>query len=71
MVAPDRFGRLLCAGIVTMVFSHVFINVGMTIGLMPITGLPLPLVSYGGTFMVSTMATLGLIQSVYVRRQGT
>lgn len=66
--ARDKFGQLLAAGLATMLFGHVFVNVAMTIGLMPITGLPLPLVSYGGSFMVSTMLALGLIQSVYARR---
>lgn len=66
--APDLFGCLLAVGIVTMVFSHVFVNIAMTIGLMPITGLPLPLISYGGSFMVSIMLAIGLMQSVYVRR---
>jgi len=46
----------------------MFVNVAMTVGLAPITGLPLPLISYGGSFMVCTMAGLGLVQSVYVRR---
>jgi rod shape determining protein RodA len=45
------------------------VNIAMTIGYMPITGLPLPLISYGGSFMVSTMIALGIVQSVYVRRQ--
>jgi len=47
----------------------VFINIAMTIGILPITGLPLPLLSYGGSFMVSTMIALGLVQSVYHRRR--
>ena len=68
MVSKDKFGRLLSMGVATLIFSHVFVNIAMTIGLMPITGLPLPLVSYGGSFMVSTMCGLGMIQSVYVRR---
>ncbi len=68
LVARDRFGQLLVTGIATMLFAHIFVNVAMTIGMMPITGLPLPLVSYGGSFMVSTMLALGLLQSVYVRR---
>ena len=68
IVARDKFGRLLAVGVVTLIFSHVFINIAMTIGLMPITGLPLPLISYGGSFMISTMMALGLVQSVYVRR---
>lgn len=69
IVARDAFGRLLAAGIGVLIFSHVFVNIAMTIGLMPITGLPLPLMSYGGTFMVSTMTALGLVQSVYLRRR--
>lgn len=67
--ARDVFGRLLATGIGTLIFSHVFVNIAMTIGLMPITGLPLPLMSYGGTFMVSTMTALGLVQSVCLRRR--
>ncbi|MEI6147501.1 MAG: rod shape-determining protein RodA [bacterium] len=70
MVARDKLGRVLCVGIVTMIFTHVFVNMAMTIGLVPIVGIPLPLVSYGGTFMFVTLFALGLIQSVYVRRSG-
>ncbi|MEX2380820.1 MAG: rod shape-determining protein RodA [Opitutales bacterium] len=66
--APDNFGRLIAVGILTMLAVHVTINVAMTIGLMPIVGLPLPLVSYGGSFIVSMMLALGLVQSVHVRR---
>lgn len=64
----DRFGRLMCVGVVALLFSHVVVNVSMTIGLMPVTGLPLPLVSYGGSFMVTILAALGMVQSVYIRR---
>ncbi len=67
--ARDEFGRLLALGIGTMLFCHVFVNIAMTIGLLPITGLPLPLMSYGGSFMVVTMIALGLVQSVYQRRR--
>ena len=70
MVARDKMGRVLCVGIVTMIFTHAFVNMAMTIGILPVVGIPLPLVSYGGTFMVITLFALGLIQSVYVRRQG-
>lgn len=66
-VAGDKMGRLLCVGFLAMLFGHIFINLAMTIGLLPITGIPLPLLSYGGTFMVSTMAALGMVQSVYIR----
>jgi rod shape determining protein RodA len=65
--ARDRLGRLLCVGVMAMVFSHTFINIAMTIGLMPITGLPLPLLSYGGSFTVVTMSALGIVQSVRIR----
>jgi rod shape determining protein RodA len=68
MVACDKMGRVLCVGIVTMIFTHAFVNMAMTIGVLPVVGIPLPLVSYGGTFMVITLFALGLIQSVYVRR---
>ena len=64
-LARDRFGMMLALG-VTIIFSvHVFINIGMTIGLMPITGLPLPFLSYGGSFMISCCILQGLVQSVY------
>lgn len=65
--AGDRFGRLLCTGVVSLVFCHVFINIAMTVGLLPITGLPLPLLSYGGSFMIVMMSALGIVQSVYIR----
>jgi rod shape determining protein RodA len=63
----DKMGRLLCVGVTTILACHVFINMAMTVGLMPITGIPLPLLSYGGSFMLITMSALGLVQSVYVR----
>ena len=66
----DPAGSLLALGLASLFFCHVFVNIGMTIGLLPITGLPLPLVSSGGSFMLSTLAGFGLVQSVYVRRQG-
>lgn len=62
----DDTGKLICVGVVTLVFSHAFINIAMTIGLMPITGLPLPFISYGRTFMLTLMAAFGLIQSVSI-----
>ena len=60
----DDGGRIFCVGVVTLMFSHTFINIAMTIGLMPITGLPLPFISYGRTFMLTMMVALGLVQSV-------
>jgi rod shape determining protein RodA len=65
--AADKIGRLLCVGIAIMLFGHIFVNIAMTIGLLPVTGIPLPLISYGGTFMIGTMTALGLVQSVYIR----
>jgi len=69
----DDGGRILCVGVVTVMFSHIFINIAMTIGLMPITGLPLPFISYGRTFMLTMMVGLGLVQSVsmYGREEET
>ena len=55
-------------GVAAMLFTHVFVNIAMTIGLMPITGLPLPLLSYGGSFTITTLCALGLVQSVHIRR---
>jgi rod shape determining protein RodA len=67
--ARDRLGMLLATGVVAMLFCHVFINLGMTIGLMPITGLPLPLLSYGGSFVLASMTALGLLQNVWIHRR--
>lgn len=67
--ARDRFGRFLCVGIATILAMHVFINVGMTLGIMPVTGLPLPMLSYGGSFVLTCSVLLGLVQSVYRHRQ--
>ncbi|NQT91776.1 MAG: rod shape-determining protein RodA [Lentisphaerae bacterium] len=67
LAAPDRLGRLLCVGVVAIVFTHTFVNMAMTVGMLPITGLPLPLLSYGGSFMIVTMSCLGIVQSVYIR----
>lgn len=68
LLARDKFGRLLAVGVTSLLFCHVFVNMAMTIGLLPITGLPLPLISYGGSFMISIMIGLGIVQSVFVRR---
>ncbi len=66
--ARDPMGRLLVGGVVALFFAHIFENIGMCIELMPITGIPLPLVSYSGTFVVMCMFLLGLVQSVWVHR---
>jgi len=67
--AADFPGRLLAGGILGMLFTHFFINVGMTIKVVPITGIPLPFVSYGGTFLAVCMAAMGLMQSIWRQRQ--
>jgi rod shape determining protein RodA len=67
-VARDPFGRLLSSGISVYLAMHVIVNVGMMSGFLPITGVPLILVSYGGSSVLSTMTALGLLQSVYARR---
>lgn len=66
--ARDLSGRLLCVGVIVYMATHIIINVGMTIGIMPITGLPLPLISYGGSSMIATMAALALVENVHIRR---
>lgn len=65
-VCQDGSGRLLCTGVSALVFCHAFINVGMTVGLLPVTGLPLPFLSYGRTFMLAVTFAMGLVQSVSV-----
>jgi len=67
-VARDPFGALLAAGVVTMLAFQAFVNIGMTIGIMPITGIPLPLVSYGGSSLVATFLAVGLLENVHMRR---
>jgi rod shape determining protein RodA len=65
----DTFGSLVCIGIFITLFSQFLINVGMNLGIMPVTGIPLPLVSYGGSSMISTLMLLGVFQSIWsVRR---
>ena len=64
-LARDRFGTLLAIGVTVLFTVHVFVNIAMTIGLVPITGIPLPFISYGGSFMLSCCLLQGLVQSVY------
>lgn len=66
--ARDKFGALLTVGVLCYVFWHMFVNIGMVIGLLPIVGVPLPLLSYGGSSMLTTMAGLGIVSSVAYRR---
>lgn len=67
--ARDTFGILVAAGIVSMLTFHVMVNVGMTIGIMPVTGIPLPMFSYGGSNMITNLAALGLLLNINMRRQ--
>jgi len=62
--ARDRLGQLLAVGVVTLFFTHVFVNIGMNIRLMPVTGIPLPLLSYGGTSVICSLVALGLLQNL-------
>jgi rod shape determining protein RodA len=66
-MAKNLYGSLVAAGIVAMLMFQVFVNVGMTVGIMPITGVPLPLMSYGGSSVIVTLLALGLLQSVHVQ----
>jgi rod shape determining protein RodA len=66
-LAKNLYGTLIAAGILAMLMFQVFVNVGMTIGVMPITGVPLPLMSYGGSSVVVTFIALGLLQSIYIQ----
>ena len=68
VIAKDLFGTLLAAGVVAMLALQVFVNVGMTIGIMPVTGIPLPFVSYGGTSLIVWFAIVGLLLNVHMRR---
>ena len=68
--ASDDLGRLLAVGLTTLLFTHTFMNIGMTIGVTPITGLPLPLVSYGGSFLLTVLFSVGILQSIWVHRAG-
>ena len=67
--ARDRLGRIMAVGVVTLLFSHVFINIGMNIRIMPVTGVPLPLLSYGGSSVVGSLIALGMLQNVYIYRK--
>jgi rod shape determining protein RodA len=66
--ARDRFGALIAAGLAAMMVFHVFINVGMTIGIMPVTGIPLPFLSAGGSFYLAMTISLGVANSIWLMR---
>jgi rod shape determining protein RodA len=70
-MAKDLFGSLVAGGVVAMLMFQVFVNVGMAIGIMPITGVTLPLMSYGGSSVITTLLAVGLLQSIYVRARAS
>ncbi|CAN5610806.1 rod shape-determining protein RodA [soil metagenome] len=67
--AGDQFGLLLVVGVTTLIFTHIFQNIGMTVSMLPITGVPLPLISYSGSFVLMIMLGLGIVNSVWVHRK--
>ena len=67
--AKDTAGRIMAGGITAMFLVHVLVNVGMALGMMPVKGMPLPFVSYGGSNMLTMMAATGLLQSIHIHRQ--
>jgi len=67
--ARDRLGKIMAVGVVALLFSHVFINIGMNIRIMPVTGVPLPLLSYGGSSVLSSLIAMGILQNVYMYRK--
>lgn len=71
VMSKDLFGSLIAAGVAAMLMFQVFVNVGMTIGIMPITGVTLPLMSYGGSSVITTLLAVGLLQSIYVQARAS
>ena len=67
--ATDDLGRLVAVGVMTLLFTHIFMNIGMTISITPITGVPLPLISYGGSFLVLVLFSLGVLESIWIHRK--
>lgn len=67
--ARDNFGTLLAAGITSMLTFHILVNVGMTAGIMPVTGIPLPLMSYGVSALTTNLISIGILLNIYMRRQ--
>ncbi len=68
-ISLDAYGQGICIGVLTMLFFQIFVNIGMNLGLMPVTGIPLPLISKGASSFWTTMMGLGLVQSVIMRHQ--
>lgn len=68
-LAGDPFGRLICVGVAAVIFFQSIVNIGVNLGMMPVTGTPLPFVSYGGSSLLTFLLALGLVQSVLMRRK--
>lgn len=68
MLSKDLFGTLVATGVATMLGCQLFVNIGMTVGIMPITGIPLPFVSYGGSSLVTSYVGVGLVMNIHMRR---
>lgn len=68
LAARDKFGQLVAAGVAAMIGFHVFVNIGMTLGLLPVTGLPLPFLSFGGSFYLGTAISLGIVNAIWMNR---
>jgi rod shape determining protein RodA len=66
--ARDRFGFLLAAGIIAMFAFHIVVNIGMTVGIMPITGIPLPFMSYGGSSVITNFIAIGILLNIHMQR---
>ncbi|HOQ62252.1 MAG TPA: FtsW/RodA/SpoVE family cell cycle protein [Vicinamibacterales bacterium] len=67
VLARDMYGSILAGGVAVTVLFEVFVNTGMTIGIMPVTGIPLPFVSYGGTHMIAFLVFVGLLEAIHLR----
>ena len=67
--APDNFGYLIVVGVMLMFFVQVFENIGMNIGIMPVTGIPLPLLSYGGSSLITILASIGILSNINSRKE--
>ena len=67
-LAENEFGRLICVGVFSMYLFQGFQSIGMNMGMMPVTGIPLPLISYGGSSMATSLMALGLVQNVHAHR---
>jgi len=70
-LSRDMYGSILAGGVAVMFLFQVFVNMGMTIGIMPVTGIPLPLVSYGGTAMIAFLMLVGLLEAIHLRATAT